>query len=312
MTILNSANEGIPAELIALFRVVAHSKKISREDLLVFCIKGDVTPDTSKRFIGALKIWEKIGLFEGKQIININPKYIPSGRVKVDLLTENLPDIARKLLMEEKNCLPLWDNTNDSENETGNGPAADFIRGLSWALSQNIYSFPKTWLGDMENLANQQIINKNKKVFSSDLRFNAFRRWSRYLGFATGDSNTFQIDPTVAVRGALPKIFESRDEMPAVEFLKKLNTQLPVLDSGSFRKKIEAELDPNAWKITPEGHLSTSLSFALKRLQMSKVIKLNARADAGNSLRLIGMEDKDWGGFVSVAKGSAFKNRGLR
>lgn len=299
MTILNNENDGLYPELIVLFRAVAHCKSISSSDLINFCSPVTDKSDNTKRLRGALARWEGLGLFVLDQDkIQIRPDLLPQkNKISLDALTTNLPIIIRQLLVKEENCLPLWDDTSDSEK--GNGTSADFVRALSWVLAQDIYNFPKVWDGEVENLASTQSLN-GKKVFSSGFRFNAFRHWARYLGFATGDSGAFQIDPTKAIRDTLPEIFTSKKEIHAHDFLRILSTKLPVFDSGSFREKIEGSLNPSTWRKPPDGHLSVSLSFALKRLDMSNVIRLIGKADAGVSFRLTGKNYRTWGGFESV------------
>lgn len=299
MTILNNENDGLYPELIVLFRAVAYCKSIPSGDLINICSPVTDKYDSAKRLKGALLRWEGLGLFDRDQEnIRIKSELLPKkNKVSLDSLTENLPVITRQLLLKEENCLPLWDDIIDSEK--GNGTSADFVRAISWVLSQDIYNFPKVWR-EVESIESSQVLN-GKKIFSSDFRFNAFRHWARYLGFATGESSAFQIDPTVVVRDSLPVIFKSEKEIPAHDFLRMLNKQLPVFDFGDYRKKVEESLNPSTWRRPSDGHLSMSLSFALKRLDMSNVVRLVGKADSGISFRLTGKNYRTWGGFESVA-----------
>lgn len=301
MTILNNENDGLYPELIVLFRAVAYSKSISIDDLINCCSPASEKVDSAKRLKGSLLRWERLGLFNRDQeYIRISPEIFPH-KVKqsTDSLTESLPTVARHLLMKEENCLPLWDDT--SESEKGNGTSADFVRALSWVLTQDIYNFPKVWdgHGQVDNLASTQSLNE-KKVFSSGFRFNAFRHWARYLGFATGESGAFLIDPTAAVRDTLPLIFGGEKELSSHEFLRSLSTHLPVFDTGIFREEVENSLNPSVWRRPSEGHLSMSLSLALRRLDLNSTIKLAGKADAGGSFRLTGRNYRTWIGFESV------------
>ena len=298
MTILNNENDGLYPELIVLFRATVYEKSIASDDLINFCSPVGEKPEGAKRLKGALLRWEKLGLFDREQgNIRITPELLPQGnKLSVDLLTNSLPILSRRLLMKEDNCLPLWGDA--SENEKGNGTAADFIRAISWTLSQNIYTFPKVW-EPVEQIEISQMLYGNK-IFSSSFRFNAFRHWSRYLGFASGDSGSFQIDPSVAIRDELPLVFGNQQELSAKDFLSALRTQLPVLDNGVYRREVESNMNPAIWRNPNEGHLSMSLSFALRRLDLSGAIKLKGQADAGSSVRLTGHTYQTWIGFESV------------
>ncbi|WP_395994483.1 protein DpdG [Chlorobium phaeovibrioides] len=110
----------------------------------------------------------------------------------------------------------------------------------------------------------------------------------------------FRIDPTTAVRDVLPSIFTTESTLSAKDFLESLANQLPVLDFGEYRKKVESSLDSSKWRPPAENHLSMSLSFALRRLILADVISLDGRADAGDSFRLTGRQGGAWIGFESV------------
>lgn len=297
MTILNNENDGLYPELIVLFRAIAHSKRINPDELIDICTPYKGKDGSTKRVAGSLSRWESLALFERvEDKIQIRPELLEKKRLPIDELTSLLPSIVRQLLMHEENCLPLWDDSTDSEK--GNGIAADFVRGVAWILSQNIYEFPKVW-NEVEIKQNEQVLNR-KKIFQNDFRFNAFRHWSRYLGFASGEGNTYRIDPTMAIKETLPLVFGSKTELPGKEFLDALNRQLPILDYGRYRTEIENEINPSTWRKPSEGHLSMSLSFALRRLQLSKAIDLEGRSDARSSYRLTGTSYRTWIGFESV------------
>ena len=168
MTILNNENDGLPPELIVLYRTVAYCKNsISRDDLINYCSpvteKSDADKSSqSKRLKSALSRWENLGLFDCNQgNIQIRPEFFhQKNKLSLDSLTENLPMITRQLLLKEENCLPLWDDTTDSEK--GTGTSADFVRAVSWVLSQDIYKFPNVWDKGVEPVETSQVLNKKK------------------------------------------------------------------------------------------------------------------------------------------------------
>ena len=299
MTILNNENDGLYPELIVLFRTVIFEKNITRDDLIKLC-----SPENKdKRIKGTFAKWHKLGLFEEKNdCITINAEFLSAQKNKtIKDVTSSLPRIALEVLMKKENSIPLWSEQVDANAETGEkgaGETADLVRGLSWLLAQDVFSFP-VFFKDINKIEGEQLLNR-KKIFSSDFRYNALRHWMRFLGFATGEGSDFQIDPTIAIRDYLPSIFSSNSEIYAKEFINSLCDKLPVIDCGIYRTQIEQNLDPRVWRKPNENHLSTSLSLALKRLQTANIIVLNGRADTGSSLLLTGQENRTWGGFESV------------
>jgi hypothetical protein len=236
--------------------------------------------------------WTQLGLFTEKDnFISLDDKFAKTRREDLDGFTSKLPAFCRRLILEEKNALPFWGESS--------APAGDFVRGITWLLAQNLYVLPTTWTGGAEDLEKVQIIG-DKKIVQNDTRWTNLRFWARYLGFASGDSNSFQIDPTVAIRDEIPLIFGTQQELSAEDFLAALRLQLPVLDYGIYRREVETYLNTAAWRHPDDGHLSMSLSFALRRLDLSGEIKLNGKTDAGCSIRLTGQNYRSWIGFESV------------
>lgn len=293
MTIVNYASDGLYPELIAIFRVVAHVGTIDTKAILDTCYPGAAKdPSNLVRLRGALSRWTELGLFDSTSgSVKISERFRKDRRETLNDLTGRLPSFCRVLLLEEHNCLPLWGESQ--------GIAADFVRGGAWLLSQDIYGFPTAW-SEVEKIQNAQI-SAGKNISENDVRWNGLRFWMRYLGFATGDSGSFQIDPTQAVKAELTSIFKSRSEIPARELLDSLTTRLPILDFGRYRKEVEESLNSTRWRKSADGHLSMSLSLALRRLVLDNVIRLEGKADTGSSYRLTGMNYRTWGGFESVS-----------
>jgi hypothetical protein len=301
MTIVNYTSDGLCPELIVLFRAVSYSKQITIDELIDSCLPPiDRAIDDERkrkekeilaRLRGALSRWTQLGLFvenEGK--VQLNGRFSINRGETIDMLTERLPSLCCHLILQEEYCTPLWGE---------GGLTSDFVRGISWLLAQNIYQFPTTW-SEVQPIQDEQTTT-GKNLSQNDVRWNGLRFWARYLGFATGDGGAFQIDPTAAVREELPSIFRSNKELPATDFLLALSSRLPVLDFGNYRKEVESSLNEANWHKPSEGHLSMSLSLALRRLDLNKTIKLVGRADTESSYRLTGRNYRTWLGFETVA-----------
>jgi len=300
MTIINYTSDGLYPELIVLFRAVAYAKQIAVSELINVCFPPiDKTNEEERkkkekemlgRLSGSLSRWTELGLFvENEGIVQLNKQFAAKRGETVDMLTERLPSFCRQLILRDEHCIPLWGE---------GGLASDFARGIAWLLAQNIYQFPTTW-NDVEPIQNNQTTG-SYKLSQNDVRWNGLRHWARYLGFATGDSGAFQIDPTTAVKGELLSIFGSNKELPAKNFLLALSSRLPVLDFGMYRKEVENALNDANWRKPDEGNLSMSLSLALRRLDLNKTISLVGKADTGSSYRLTGRNYRPWVGFETV------------
>ena len=300
MTIINYTSDGLHPELISLFRTVAYTKQISVTDLIDVCFPPiDKSSDEEKkkkvkeitgRLRGALSRWTDLGLFvENNGVVTLQERFYANRRESIDALTERLPEFCRNLILQEEHCTPIWGD---------GGLTSDFVLGVSWILAQDIYQFPSTW-SEVGPIQDKQVKGQNR-LSQNDVRWNGLRYWSRYLGFATGDSTSFQIDPTIAIKSELHSVFGKNRELPAKDFLLTLCNRLPVLDFGNYRTEVELNLNEGYWRKPPEGHLSMSLSLALRRLDLDKSIRLIGKADAGNSYRLTGYNYKTWLGFENV------------
>lgn len=292
MTILNNTSDGLYPELIVLFRTVVFLGKVESDELIRVCMPGaDLDGSERTRLRGTLSRWIELGLFtEIDGHIKLTEKFRFSKGESLDDFANKLPLYCRSLIFDKKNSLPLWGDSI--------GVAADFVRGITWLLAQDIYDFPTTWEDGAMTFSDKQLIGK--KLIQNDTRWNNLRFWSRYLGFSTGDSKSFQIDPTLAIKDTLPFVFGKTKELSGREFLSSLSEFLPVLDNGVYRQEIESELNPQVWRRPSENHLSMSLSLALWRLHLNKTIQFGGKADTGSSFRLTGRNYRTWSGFESV------------
>ena len=113
---------------------------------------------------------------------------------------------------------------------------------------------------------------------SNSTRWIAFQRWACSLGFAWRSPVGRLIpDPTPAVRDSIPAIFDSESTLDGRSFVAALGDQLPVLESGAYRRFVEKH-----WNRSSEsgGNLSAATTDALGRLETSGHLEFEDRADA--------------------------------
>ena len=295
MTILNLQSDGLPPVLITLVLMVSREKEIPRDSLVEICAPFTETSERA-RLRATLNRWIGLGLFsdEGDKV------RLSFGRGRGesdDGVAQRLPAICRDILLGSEHARPLWPNIG-TLSEDGIGRSADLCRGLAWCLAQDIYTLPSIY-ADVNAMVDSQV-QFGRFIFLNDTRWSGMRPWARYLGFATGDDSKLFFDPTVAVRGQLNEVIQKKESLPATEFVARLAARLPVLDNGSYRTEVEQVLKPETWRPPSPDHLSTSLSFALRRLKKQGTIGLQWKADAGSELKLIGQFGRTWESFTHV------------
>ena len=296
MTILNLATDGLHGQVVALAAAAIKYGPIDKDNLITACAASGDT----QRLRAALARWLEFGLFQ-EEAENISVNLERKRGTPLDAALDALPAVCRRLVLQQQHCLPLWGDADDP-TEKGVGRASDFARGLSWALAQDIYQLPDSGsaIGVLER---DQVIGA-RTIFQNNTRWPGLRSWARYLGFATGD-NDFLFDPTEAVRGALASIIGAGETMAAPVFLDALSANLPVLDGGSYRQEVEANLRPETWQQPAVGHLSMSLSMALRRLELDGTLILETKADAGSVVKLTGRHYRTWTAFTHVRMAGA-------
>jgi hypothetical protein len=285
MTILNHANEGLYPELIVLARATALAGTVDTDELIAVC-----STDNPGRLRGALSRWTALGFFheEGAKI-SISAPHARSRGESIDDWTNRIPGICRLLALDKSKCYPLWGAEE--------GISADLARGLAWLLAQDIFTLPRPWT-EIEILARTQV--RGVTLFQNDTRWNALRFWARYLGFATGGSNAFFVDPTDAVRAELSSVLQGSASVDADTFVKELARRLPVFDGGIYRMDVEDQLDESVWRRPADGHLSMSLSFALRRLRLDGSLVFEAKSDAAHGYKFTGKDFTSGEAFTHV------------
>lgn len=295
MTILNHASDGLYPELLVLARATALAGSMEVDELIGVC-----ATDSTVRLRGALSRWTALGLFhEDGTKVSVAAPHARSRGESIDDWSNRIPSICRSLALDRSKCYPLW---GDEE-----GISADLARGLAWILSQDIFTLPRAW-SDIEVLARMQV--RGVTLFQNDTRWNGLRFWARYLGFATGGSRAFFVDPTDAVRTELKSLLPGEEPLDARTFVSELARRLPVFDGGAYRMDVEGQLDESTWRRPADGHLSMSLSFALRRLLLDGSLILEAKSDAVHGYMLTGKDYNSRGVFTHVrGRGTANEPR---
>lgn len=282
MTLLNTANDGLPSVLITLTKAVLSEEELPREKLIDITAPSSVTDGQQVK--QTLNTWEKLGLFDcdDEHNVSICDEFHTTDRADCDGLSF-LRKFSRNLALADQNNPDLW-----AKKEA---LSADFTRALTWCMAQDVYRLPG---GKYEELANFEVrqFPGDKRALQNATRWRGFKKWAIFFEFGwlskfpNSRTNTLVIDPTVPVRNALPAVFQDQNELSHDVFLQRLASTLPVVDGGEHRNEMEAVIKGNSWSPPRNHELSTSLSRALERLHIENEIKLENRADASKATLL--------------------------
>lgn len=292
MSVLNQASDGLYTVLIVLVRAIVRFGSRSREDLILACGGAVDAVDTSQ-LTQTLNRWTELGLFgqEDGSVTITEPYRSGLGKTADDAETR-LPRIVRTVAMLALNNERFWERERSR--------SADLSRAVAWMLAQDVYTLD----GNVKKLAvleEAQIVDPSKQTIGkNDTRWSGLKAWMLYLGFAR-DGMQWVVDPTEALRDALPGIFASSRELSGAAFVERTALVLPVLDGGAYRIQVEASLKESAWPRLRAGLLSSSLSRAIQRLDREGVIRLANRSDTEGVMTLTGTHMRTWRDVSHIA-----------
>ncbi len=285
MSVLNQASDGLFNVLIVLVRALVRFGPKGRDELLLACGGAAEAVDVSQ-LTRTLNRWIELGLFSEVQgSITISESYRSVLGKNADVAEARLPKVARNVVMLSANNMRFW--------ESEEAKSADLSRGVAWMLAQDVYTLD-TNSDRLAKLETEQILDSGKqRIVQNNTRWNGLKTWMLYLGFAR-EGMQWVVDPTDALRDALPDIFESSRELSGPAFVKRAGSVLPVLDGGTYRVQVEAALNDSVWPRPRVGLLSTSLSRAIQRLDREGIIALANRSDTEGVITLTGSNGRTW------------------
>ena len=157
-----------------------------------------------------------------------------------------------------------------------------FPPALSWFLCLDPAS-PLAWEDNYRGLVERDCgLEGGSFELTNRARCNQFVYWAWFLGLAwrleIDRRNVVVPDPTKAIARNLGRWEAKQDWLPVGEFLSKLAVDLPVLEEGTARISVESITASDRRR--PDGHISRSTSFALRRLERSGQICMQRLADA--------------------------------
>lgn len=285
MSVLNMPSDGLFNVLIVLVRALVRLGPKPRNELLTAC-GAELALVDPKQLNQTLTRWIELGLLEStERFIDIAATHRSALGKVPDIAETHLPKIVRSIALAPDNNMRFWESEGTK--------SADLSRGLSWILAQNVYTIDTGSHGRIQKLENDQIADLSQRIFQNDTRWNGLRTWMVYLGFGRAGGR-MTVDPTVALRDALPDIFNKDTSLPASGFVERAAAILPVLDGGKYRSQMESVLNPASWSRPGDGQISTSLSRAIQRLDREGLIATEQKSDSEGGITLLGISGRTW------------------
>lgn len=286
-------SDGLFNVMIVLARALVRLGPKSRSELLKAC-GAELDAVDPKHLNQSLTRWTELGLFAVKDgVIELCEPYRSSLGRNPDAAEARLPKVAREIALAADNNVRFW--------EAEENRSADFSRGLSWILAQDVYSLDTSSHQRVAALESEQVADDAKRILQNDTRWNGLRTWMLYLGFARGGAQV-TIDPTEAVRDALPSIFSQDETLSAPAFVERTAAVLPILDGGAYRLKIEEVLKDSSWTRPAEGRLSAAFSRAIQRLDREGLIASEQKSDSEGGIMLTGVDRRPWRGITHIRR----------
>lgn len=283
MTILNTANDGLPNILIVAYKTLLTFGPMTSNNLVSLCAPGVVNP---KRIRDTLNRWSELELFvEANEKIEIDKQHLLSDSETHNNFPAALAKRVRNIALASKNNKNFWGSKESR--------SADFTRGLAWLLAQDVYTLNTSSHQAIQELEHGQINDSERCIVNNDVRWGGLQSWAVFLGFGW-QSPSLVVDPTVAIRDTLPEVFTESATLSVEDFVRRLAKAMPVLDFGEYRKKVEDILEAASWSKPQDRWLSTSLSRALKRLEVEGALRLERRADVESVYVLTGCNRREW------------------
>jgi len=282
VSIINNSQGGSQyAVLAAFYQVLKASPKntLPREKLMALCAPATLqtgdAPDARGKAPQELRAWLDLGILSEELVGDTTEISLSSNYFN----TKNMP-----LRQAARRCLQSPENNSDLSSRDQRAVDLTLLAALLLAL--DVYNNADISTRNLEALVNQFLpdfrINKTNEVPIVP----GYLNWLGYAQKITRDS--YAIDPTDAIREELPFLMRPGEQLPIGEALQRLNQALPVLDGGCYRQQVEDRISLHGWQPLSANRISTSLSRALLRLQLSGIINMKAESDASGAMQLTG------------------------
>ncbi|ANI32652.1 hypothetical protein AA098_03695 [Pseudomonas sp. JY-Q] len=274
MSMVNNANPGSSLILLNLIdRVLVRKEKPVARAELVETLRPDFLPESetgAKRFESNLDFWLEEGLWvQNSEDMILLP--LQSG-------DQRLPSRVLELIIKN--------TVNEPDSAILDGVRCEpFIRAMTCLLAQRSYTFMG---GDVLSTANAaEAINSHLpgRGLNESNELSTFVSYGDFLGFLEPFGKGYVVDPTLAIKPYLERIFEGKRVLSVRVFIERLGNYLPLLDGGRYRRLLEPYMED--WQPDASHEISAALSHALVRMESLFLLRLEKSSDDSSSMSLL-------------------------
>ena len=249
--------------------------------------------DANRNLVSAVEIGLAV---RDRDRVTLSPESIKAARKG----TSAIAALIRQRVLSEDLNTAAWGSQEG---------ARDLTNALAWFLTFGAADAPARMEDGIPSVKSQQEDDFGARhsddddasgwPISNSTRWIAFQRWACSLGFAwRSPAGSLIPDPTPAVRDTIPAMFESESTLDGRSFVLALGAQLPVLESGAYRRFVEKNWNRSSESSGPL-RLSAATTDALRRLDTSGHLVFEDRADAPRVTQVDGKT------FSHVSRGRA-------
>jgi len=282
MSILNYANDGRPPILLVLWRALRHLGPTNEDRLKKLC--GPDSLDEVKYVGNTILRYKQLGVFveRGKELA-LAP---PFDGLAID------EDVQQRVFRREVRRRVLLSENNEDFMRREPSGAADFTLACAWMLSIDAYrtdldrdAVQALEVYHLANIIPGDPDESDKYVLQNDVRWNAFKAWMPFFGFAWHEP--FQLDPTEAIEDELPEMVTVGEWITIERFMAELRQAIPVLAEGEYvaRARERAEADER-WRPFEANEIPPAVTRAMLGLEAMGTLQFEDRADAARHVML--------------------------
>ncbi|PRP96525.1 hypothetical protein ENSA5_36010 [Enhygromyxa salina] len=283
MSILNYANDGRPPILLVVWRALRHLGPTSEDRIKKLCAPESI--GDAKHVGNTILRYKQLGVFvtRGEKLALASP---------FDRLSLDGDAQYRAFRREVRRRVLLPENNEDFLRREPSG-AADFTLACAWMLSVDVYKPDLHRHSVVQNLEKDHLKNiipggskqADKYVLQNDVRWNAFKAWMPFFGFAWNEP--FQLDPSEAIEDELSEMLTANEWVTINRFMVNLGQTIPVLAEGDYvsRARARAEAD-DQWRRFDANEIPPAVTRALLGLEAIGSLELDDRADADRQVML--------------------------
>jgi hypothetical protein len=282
MSILNTAEDGMPEILDTILNVLRNGDNSYSEDELI----NTIAPFNMNQH----RIKETLNTFIDLQLFKRE-----KGRIIIDKDYSKYKDesnrkIVSRVIMSPKNNATLSKPDNWEK-------AQDFTKMCAFLSILDVFNINPLTTESFQILEKESCRDiKKEKILQNEDRLPGFHRWAGYLGFGwdyrdKSQTKLFNYDPTQIVHEYLNDIFDGNEEMGLDQFLQRTSELIPVLNMGIYFNIVRNNLDKEKVGTIPT-QCTPVMELVILTLESMKKVKLSHVSDSPHTINMPHIKQK--------------------